>query len=177
MNSERKVFKWWWGWNPGKVEKWLEQSEAAGWNLVGIGFAGIRFTFRQGESRQIVYRIDYQSSVKDDYFQLFRDAGWSLAGQSGGWYFWQQVYTQQKPEIFSDTESLIDRNRRQMMLLAIILMIQYPGLNSTLARMHQGSTFIHVLGFIQGLLILLLVFILIRFHFINRALARKRQDR
>ena len=176
MTAEKRVFKWWWGWNPGRIEKWLERSEAEGWNLVGIGFAGIAFSMRRGESRQVVYRIDYQSRVKEDYFQLFRDAGWNLAGQSGGWYFWQQVYTQQKPEIYSDTESLIDRNRRQMMLMAIILMIQYPGLNSTLTRIHQGSTLMSALAFIQGSLILLIVFVLIRFHFANRALVKRRQD-
>jgi hypothetical protein len=27
QNEQKKAFKWWWGWNPGKIEKGLEEEE------------------------------------------------------------------------------------------------------------------------------------------------------
>jgi hypothetical protein len=128
MNKHKTVFKWWWGWNPEKIERWIEDQESQGWNLVEVSCIGTVFRFQEGPKRRIACRIDYQGQPGFDheYLNLFGDAGWTLIHQTQGWYFWKQAYTDVKPEIFTDTQSLIDRNRRQMRLLGILSVAQIP---------------------------------------------------
>ncbi|MBN1880478.1 DUF2812 domain-containing protein [bacterium] len=174
MNRIRKI-KWWWGWNVEKIERWLEQRERDGWNLVDIGSLGVSFVFHQGIPRRVAYRVDYQNQVKEDYLQLFQDAGWSLIGKSCGWYFWKQEYTVDKPEIFTDVESLIDRNRRQIWLIALIGLIQWPGIHSEVTRLlDESGFFISAMLGMQGLLSIVLAFALIRFLHANHRLRNQR---
>lgn len=134
MSATKTRFKWWWGWKTEELERWLEEQEAAGWNLDRAGGIGLFFTFRRVEPRRMAYRVDYQTELRDDYVQLFEDAGWELAGQGSGWYYWRQAYEDVKPEIYTDVESLIGRNRRQMRILGIILASQLPIMASVYSR-------------------------------------------
>jgi hypothetical protein len=140
MSGTTTRFKWWWGWKAERIEQWLEAQEADGWNLESAGGIGVFFTFRQGEKRRMAYRVDYQTDRSDDYVQLFEDSGWELAGQGSGWYYWRQPYADVKPEIYTDMESLIGRNRRQMRILAIVLAIQIPAMNSIYSRADSALT-------------------------------------
>ncbi len=173
MNESKKVFKWWWGWNPGKIETWLEAEELKGWNLTHINPLGLLFTFRKGEPRRIAYCIDYQSQDKADYRQLFHDAGWSLICMGMGWYYWGQAYSGEKPVLFSDNESLIDRNRRQIWLLSVISLVQLPGLmNILLVSAQRPKPFYRIAALFQGGVFLLLLLVLIKFLIANHRLKR-----
>jgi len=171
MAKKKTVLKWWWGWNVAKIERWLESQEALGWNLVRAGGSGLLFTFVKGEPRQVAYRVDYQTKVEDDYAQIFEDAGWSLAGSGAGWYYWQQEFTQVKPEIYTDVESLIGRNRRQMRLLGILLTVQVITMNTVFSRAHDPFT--GGLAVLQFTLIMLMVFAVFKFIMANRRLRSK----
>lgn len=168
MDKERTSFKWWWGWNVERIEGWLEEKEAAGWNLERAGGMGVFFTFRKGTPRRVAYRVDYQPNVEDDYGQLFEDAGWTLVGTGAGWYYWQQEYEDTRPEIYTDVESLIGRNRRQMRLLGILLVIEIVIMNNVFSRAH--GPFTGGLAIVLFSVIMLLVFGLFKFIMANRRL-------
>jgi len=173
--KEKKVFRWWWGWNPEKIENWLEEEEQAGWHLNRISGTGLWFWFERGEKRSRAYCIDYQTGAGADYRQLCEDAGWTLVNEALGWYYWAQTYSGDKPRIFSDTESLIGRNRRQMWLLGVLVMGNLGSLRGIMAVLsgketHWGIRVGH--GF-QTLVILLLLGLFIRFLLANRQLRRR----
>jgi hypothetical protein len=171
MTERKTLFKWWWGWSVERLERWLEAKEAEGWNLERAGGMGVFFTFRRGEPRRVAYRVDYQTRAEADYTQLFEDTGWSLAGRGAGWYYWRQEYADAKPEIYTDVESLIGRNRRQMTLLAVLLAVQAPAMNTVMLR--AQTPFISVVAALQLTMIALLAFAVLRFMMANRRLRKQ----
>ena len=57
--------------------------------------------------------MDYQTKISDDYLSLFQEDGWELTWSgAGGWSIWQKSYENERPEIFTDSHSLIERNHR-----------------------------------------------------------------
>jgi hypothetical protein len=171
MGKSKRVFRWWVGWNVEKIERWLEAEESAGWSLSAVTSGGVVFTFAKNAPRKAAYRIDYQVNVKADYRQLLEDAGWSLVGVVAGWHFWRAQYLEVKPEIFTDTESLIDRNKRQMWLLALVFLIQLPSLNLTLK--HATVRPIGALLAVQLLVAMTLGACLVRYLIANRRLRNR----
>ncbi len=128
MNSIKTSWFYWWAWSSEKMELWLERLEAEGWNLYHVDFAGIRFKFRRGLKQSIRYCVDYQTETRDDYLPLFQEDGWELIWSGAwGWYLWKKPYHDERPEIFTDTNSLIDRNHRITKILiplfAMIILI------------------------------------------------------
>lgn len=109
---EKTSWHWWWGWNPEDIETWLEAMERGGWNLVHVGFLGVRFRFRGGECRQVRYCVDYQNNPDAEYHSLLADDGWHLVWRELGWHLWQKPYVHERPNIFTDMASLVQRNRR-----------------------------------------------------------------
>jgi len=132
MTMTKTTWFWWWGWKPEKVENWLEEMEGKGWNLNKIELASLRFKFTKGEPRKIRYCVDFQSRINDQYLTLFKDDHWELAWSgAGGWYIWKKEYVQEKPDIYTDNNSLIDRNKRLIWLLspltALLVVIFFTG--------------------------------------------------
>jgi len=121
MNNVKTVWHWWTGWKIERLENWLEEMEKKGWNLVKVDYA-FRFKFEKGESRKMRYSSDYQINAKNDYFKLFRDDGWELVDfQNDPWFIWRKSYENERPSIYTDTKSLIERNNRQ--IRSIIIMV------------------------------------------------------
>ncbi|WP_042164428.1 DUF2812 domain-containing protein [Paenibacillus gorillae] len=145
MSELKSQFKWWGGWEPDKIESWLEQREADGWQLVKVKGNGVRFQFQKGEPRKIRYCVDYQNKIDQAYISLFEEAGWELMykGATNGWFIWRMAYEgDQRPEIYSDIDSLIERNKRFSTTLTVLLIIQFPIL---LANNSMVSRFPYVL--------------------------------
>ena len=115
MKDDKVVWHWWWGWNTEKVENWLEEMEQKGLNLIKVDFAQIRFSFKKGESRKMRYCFDYPTYVKDNYFEIFKEDGWeSMDNKMGPWFIWRKPYENERPSIYTDTKSLIEKNNRQI---------------------------------------------------------------
>lgn len=122
MREIKTVWHLWWGWNPEKIENWLEGMERRGWNLFKVDFNYIRFKFEKGESRKVRYCVDYQINVRDNYFELFKEDGWELIGDKAApWYIWCKHYEDEMPNIYTDTKSLIERNNRLLMTVGLIV--------------------------------------------------------
>lgn len=124
MSITKSVTKWWWGWDPEKIEDWLEQMEKEGWHLYNATGIGIRFHFVKEESRQVRYCADYQSNIGPQYKQIFQGAGWVLVYSSIGWYIWRMEYEGERPNIYTDIDSMVDRNKRLITILGIIVVIE-----------------------------------------------------
>jgi len=109
---------WWWGWNPQKLEDWLEEMASYGWNLYQVDMWGIRFKFRKEKSEKIRYCVDYQSSVDENYLSILKDDGWDIVWTGAtGWYLLKKIYEEKRPSIFTDANSLIERNNRLTKIL------------------------------------------------------------
>ena len=126
MSETKTDRKWWWAWEPEKIEDWLEAKEAQGWHAVSGSGIGVKYCFVRGVPRKVRYCADYQNKVTAEYERLFNDAGWELLYKTQGWYIWRKNYDEERPEIYYDVESAIDRNQRVMMLLIALGMLQLP---------------------------------------------------
>lgn len=122
-NTIRK-FRWFWAWQDEKEEVWLGEMSRKGYHLISAALPGI-YTFTIGEPRNYVYRLDYQPYSKkdrDDYLQLFSDAGWEHVGEMASWqYFRTEAKPGETPEIFTDVESKVAKYKRLLGYLFIFL--------------------------------------------------------
>ena len=137
MKEVKTVWRWWWGWNTEKIENWLEEMEKKGWNLIKIDLFQTRFTFKKGKSRKMRYCWDYPNYTGDNYFEIFKEDGWeSMDNKMGPWFIWRKPYDDERPNIYTDKKSLIEKNNRQirtvifgvvvtLILLAIVLIVNF----------------------------------------------------
>ena len=125
-NTIRK-FRWFWAWQDEQEEAWLRSMSQKGWHLSSIGLPCI-YGFRAGESRDYIYRLDYQTFPKKDrqeYLQLFHDAGWEYIGEMSTWqYFRKEVKEGETLEIFTDVESKVTKYKRVLAFLAFFVIIE-----------------------------------------------------
>lgn len=128
-------FKWFWAWNDDREEAWLEEMSRQGLHLRSLGLPGFYY-FERGEPDDYAYRLDFNTSHKDraNYLTIFNDAGWEHLGKLGGWeYFRKQRKPGEVAEIFTDTESKIQKYTRLLIYLVIffpimiVLLISDPG--------------------------------------------------
>jgi len=122
---ERTMWCWWWGWNPEKLENWLEEKERQGWNLVAVNMSSVGFRLKQGEPRQISYCVDYQVNPTPEYYSILVDDGWELAWSGyGGWHLWRKPYSNHEPRPFLYTENqpIIIRTRWDQGLTAFFML-------------------------------------------------------
>lgn len=136
MSLTKSVTKWWWGWEPEKIEDWLEQMDTDGWHLYNATGIGIRFHFVKEEPRRVRYCADYQSNIGPEYKQIFQDAGWELVYSGIGWYIWRMEYEGERPDIYTDIDSLVGMNKRLITILGICAIIE------ALAMTSMGATLI-----------------------------------
>ena len=90
--------------------------------LFGNRFADFH-EFKQGLPVNYIYRLDNVTPKKDEqhYYQVFSDAGWEQIGAMGGWqYFRKEAKPGESPEIYTDPQSKIEKNRRLMLFLIIL---------------------------------------------------------
>ncbi len=120
--TTRSMWKWFWAWEDEREEQWLAEMAARGWHLKSLGFPG-RYTFEQGEPREVAYRLDFKFNPDmDSYTQLFADAGWEYVDNYGCWmYFRKAVGEAGAEEIYTDVESKKTKYRAVLTFLALVL--------------------------------------------------------
>ena len=118
-NTIRK-FKWYWAWQDESEEAWLGEMSRKGLHLSEVGLPGIYY-FNVDTPHDYVYRLDFQTmhrNERQDYLQLFRDAGWEHIGQMSSWqYFRKEAKPGDVNEIFTDVESKIAKYKRLLTFL------------------------------------------------------------
>ncbi len=119
-----RIFKWWWAWNYEEIENWLEQMEAGGLRLVETRFDGVVFCFEKCSPSKARYCIDYQSKLTPDYMTIINDDGWKLYQIGFGWYILRKQYESERPDLYTDFEGLIARNRSLLTIFLILLLFE-----------------------------------------------------
>lgn len=98
---------------PADYEKWLEDLALQGWHVDKIGqWSSVYMTFKRGKPKQYRFVYDMQAVPKKDYKMTYEQFGWEFIGQMASVFIWRKEYTQERPESFSDKESLEKRSRR-----------------------------------------------------------------
>lgn len=79
-----RKFRWFWAWQDQQEEAWLEEMSQQGLHLKSVGILALYY-FESGCQQDYVYRLDFSSSYRDreNYMQLFKDAGWEHIGNIG----------------------------------------------------------------------------------------------
>lgn len=85
----------------------LKNYASQGWILEDIVW-GFFYKLRKDKPKNIVYNLDYQIEINEEYFTMFKEAGWKIVVSVENYMhiFSAQVGT--KP-IYSDSESEIDK--------------------------------------------------------------------
>jgi hypothetical protein len=117
-------FKFFWAHQDEEQERWLRDMARQGLHLVDVN-PFCFWTFRRGMPRDVVYRVDFGNAQgNDDFSQLMKDAGWTLAATTTGWHYWcTPVVNGRAPEIFTDSASKIKKFQR---LLAVLVCSALP---------------------------------------------------
>ncbi len=119
-------FKWFWAWQDEVEEAWLGQMSKKGLHLSSASLLGI-YTFILDEPRDYVYRLDFRKvpkKEKQEYLQLFKDAGWEFIGEMSSWqYFRKEAETGEVSDIFTDVESKMDKYKRVLTFLGFLFVI------------------------------------------------------
>lgn len=110
----------------------LKNYASQGWILEDI-VGGFFYKLRKDKPQNIVYNLDYQTETNEEYFTMFKEAGWKLIVSIENYMniFSAQVGT--KP-IYSDCESEIDKytsirnTTRKGTLYSLIIAIALMGL-------------------------------------------------
>ncbi len=119
-----RIFKWWWVWDYEEIENWLEQMEAGGLRLVETRFDGVVFCFEKCIPSKARYCIDYQSKLTPEYMTIINDDGWKLYQIGFGWYILRKQYEGERPDLYTDFEGLIARNRSLLTISLILLLFE-----------------------------------------------------
>lgn len=135
----KRVFKWWWGWNPTAMEMYLERMGETGWQLQKVGFGMIFFKFVRKKEHKVRFALDYHNRPTDEYRTIITDDGWECVAKSAGWLMWKKPYTNTRPELMTDNQSLIDRNDRLLRFLSVMALLQIPVLFRNLAHWNQSE--------------------------------------
>ncbi len=177
MREIKTAWRLWWEWNPERIENWLEEMAREGWVLFQVDFASLRFKFIRGEVNQIRYCTDYQENPGDDYFKLFKDDGWELVWTGTlGWYIWRKPYSGERPGIYTDKATIINKTKRSIrvtwiillfyILLLLLIFVLGPVLNKIEDIIRPTTTLL--------LVIISLGFIIVQLIRYNRKLGRDR---
>ena len=153
----KKEFHWFWAWDDEKEEAYLRELALDGWHFKSVTIPGY-YTFESGEPRNDFYRLDILSNYKDkeNYLQLFEDAGWSHIGEYGSWqYFRKTAVEGETLEIFTDNESKQKKYGRILLYLIIFL----PIYTVFLTRVNEASSsFYKIVTFVMFLFFLLYMY-------------------
>jgi len=123
LAGTKRVKRTFLAWQEEKEEKWLSEMSKKGWHLVRVGF--FNYTFREGAPRDYEYRFDFKILGRndfEDYRSTFEDAGWEYIGNLGSWYYFRaDVSKDPDMELYSNNRSKIEKYKRLLILLAIII--------------------------------------------------------
>lgn len=109
---------------PADFEVWLEEMALKGWQIDHIGqWSSLIMTFRRGESKKYRFIYDLQAVPRKEYQLTYEQFGWEHVGQMASVHIWRQEYTDQRPEAFTDQESIAQRSQRILTAISVSIVI------------------------------------------------------
>jgi hypothetical protein len=105
---------------PSDYENWLERMAAEGWHINHFRqWNSIVITFMRGEPKKYRFVYDPQVSPRKEYIATYEQFGWEYLGRMASAHFWRMEYEGERPEAFSDQESMVRRNRRTIAAVSV----------------------------------------------------------
>jgi hypothetical protein len=109
---------------PSDYENWLERMAAEGWHVNRFRqWSSIVMTFRRGTPKQYRFVYDPQVSPRKEYIPTYEQFGWEYLGRMASAHFWRMEYEGERPEAFSDQDSIVRRNRRTVAAVSVSFII------------------------------------------------------
>ena len=152
--TTKRQFHWFWAWEDEKEEAYLREMALDGWHFISVTLPGY-YTFEKGEARNDVYRLDFLANHKDkdNYLQLFVDAGWEHAGEYGSWQYFRKSAPQgETPEIYTDNES----KQKKYSRILLFLVIFFPIYSVLINDLHKAEGLLYEIATFVFFLIMLL---------------------
>lgn len=107
---------------PADFENWLEKMASEGWHIGHIGqWSSILMTLKRGTPKKYRFVYDLQALPRKDYKSTYEQFGWEYLGRMASVYIWRKEYKNERPEAFSDQESIIKRSRRTVAAISFSL--------------------------------------------------------
>lgn len=105
---------------PSDYEQFMENMEAQGWTIKKIGeWSSMKMKFQKTKPRKVRYIFDMNLRPKKDYLQTYLQLGWEYVGIMASCIVWRKAYTGNRPESFSDKDSLVKRNKRFLKAVSV----------------------------------------------------------
>jgi hypothetical protein len=109
---------------PSDYENWLERMAAEGWHINRFRqWNSIFMIFRKGAPKRYRFAYDPQVSPRKEYIPTYEQFGWEYLGRMASAHFWRMEYERERPEAFSDHESIVKRNRRTIAAVSVSFLI------------------------------------------------------
>jgi hypothetical protein len=109
---------------PSDYENWLEQMALQGWHIDRFRqWSSIILVFKRGEPKRYRFVYDPQVSPRKEYIPTYEQFGWEYLGRMASAHFWRMEYEGERPEAFSDSESIVKRNRRTVTAVSVSFFI------------------------------------------------------
>jgi hypothetical protein len=127
---------------PADYEDWLEKLALQGWNIDRIGqWSSIYLVFRKTSPKRYRYVYDIQPNPRKDYRATYEQFGWECVGAMASCFLWRKEFAAERPQAFSDTQSIEDRNRRDIKAVSVsfILFATAFGITLTVFSLTAGS--------------------------------------
>jgi uncharacterized membrane protein len=141
-----------------KFEDYLENMASNGWILTSSSFSHMILHFEQSTNRKVRFCLDYQTKYSSEYLQILKDDGWENLGVSGGWGLFMKEYTLQRPDVFTDNNSLIERSRRVLRLLFLPIFLFMVNLSTIISAISRNSALGYILLFLYFIISVLSLF-------------------
>ena len=105
---------------PSAYENWLERMAEEGWYIDHFRqWSSVIMTLRRGEPKKYRFVYDPQVSPRKEYISTYEQFGWEYLGRMASAHMWRMEYNGERPQAFSDQESLVKRNKRTIAAVSV----------------------------------------------------------
>jgi hypothetical protein len=142
-----------------KEEQWLSEMSKNGLHLKKYGF--FTYTFDEDAGKSYIYQIDFQQEVKDDYLQLYKDAGWEYVTNAVNvfHYFRAEAANKEVRKLYSDKDSMKESFKRMIrfyLTIFIFFLVSQLGVFAT----WRDNPFYYILAGVDVGIIVLYLYVL-----------------
>ena len=105
---------------PSDFENWLEDMAAKGWHIERVReWSSIIMIFVKGEPKKYRFVYDVHAIVGKDYISTYEQFGWVNLGRMASVNIWRMEYKDERPEAFTDKDSIVTRNSRTISAVSV----------------------------------------------------------
>jgi hypothetical protein len=109
---------------PAEYENWLEEMASQGWNIERISqWSSVRMVFTRTTPKKYRFVYDIQTNPKKEYRATYEQFGWEFVGIMASCFMWRKEFSGERPEAFSDRQSIESRNKSVVRAVSVSLLI------------------------------------------------------